>query len=241
MRVLIVDTYYPAFLARHYAEHPELRDAPYAEQLAALMARRFGTSDAYSTGLRSAGHEAWEVVPNCGELQGAWAREHGVRRSLLRRRGFLHRVVFEQVRRLDPDVVYLQDLWFFSRAELDRLRADGRMVVGQIASEAPPPERLQGFDLIVTSFPHYVERFRALGVGSEYFPIAFDDRVLEEVETEGDRPYGVVSVGGVNPRTHPGGTALLERLADRLDLQVWGYGADDLAAGSPLRARHHGE
>ena len=66
--------------------------------------------------------------------------------------------------------MYVQDLGFFSRRELDAIRRAGTLVVGQIASEPPPPERLRGFDLILTSFPHYVERFRALGVDSEYLP-----------------------------------------------------------------------
>jgi spore maturation protein CgeB len=45
----------------------------------------------------------------------------------------------------------------------------------------------------------------------------------------------------VNPRVHPAGTALLERLCERVDLEVWGYGRDELPAGSPLRERHRGE
>jgi spore maturation protein CgeB len=65
--------------------------------------------------------------------------------------------------------------------------------------------------------------------------------VLDEVNVNGDRAHGVVFVGGVNPGVHPAGVALLERLSRRVDLEVWGYGADALPSGSPLRARHHGK
>lgn len=257
MRVLIADTYYPAFLATHHAEHAALAGAPYEEQLAALLARRFGTGDAYSHGLRAAGLDAVEVIPNDPVLQMAWAREHGVRglRALqaasaapgrlgaAARHALLHRIFFAQVRALQPDVVYLQDLWLLSVAELERLRRDGRLVAGQIASEAPPDDRLRAHDVIFTSFPHYVERFRALGIGGEYFPIAFDARIAGELDLAADRPreHDVVFVGGVNPRVHPAGTALIERLCATTALEVWGYGADELAPGSPIRARHHGE
>lgn len=257
MRVLVADTYYPAFLASHYAERPGLERASYDAQLASLIERRFGTGDAYSLGLRAVGCEAWEIIPNNEPLQQAWAREHGpgdsaALRAAIRAPGrlgavarhvLMRRIFFAQVRALDPEVVYLQDLWFLSRAELDRLRAQGRLVAGQIASEPPPDDILKGFDVIFTSFPHYVERFQALGIGGEYFPIAFDTRVLAEIHERpgGDRPHDVVFVGGVNPRVHPAGTALIERLCEQTALEVWGYGADELPPDSPIRSRHRGE
>ena len=78
MRVLIVDTYYPAFLKSHYSRSPELDAEPYAEQWRALMGTFFGVGDAYSHNLAALGHEAHEVVVNCAQLQSAWAREHGL-------------------------------------------------------------------------------------------------------------------------------------------------------------------
>jgi spore maturation protein CgeB len=253
LRVLVVDTCYPAFLAEHYAQRPGLERAPYDEQLAALMARRFGTSDVYSHELRRLGHDAIEVVANGPRLQRAWAAEHRRERLLApmtdlptragaaARQLFGRRVLRAQVAAFDPDVVYFQDLGVASRPELDRLRAAGRLVVGQIASAAPGPEVLRGYDLVVTSFPHYVARFRALGVDSEYLPISFDTRLLDEVAVDGDRPHGAVFVGGVNPGVHPAGVALLERLCRQVDLDVWGYGAEALPSPSAIRARHHGE
>src|SRR3954468_7777527 len=77
MRVLVVDTYYPAFLDAHYGKDPALAESSYTEQHAAIMARHFGTGDAYARELRAFGHEAWTVVANCEQLQLAWARERG--------------------------------------------------------------------------------------------------------------------------------------------------------------------
>jgi spore maturation protein CgeB len=262
VRVLVVDTYYPAFVARHYADRPNLARAPYREQLQALLDRHFGTGDAYSRGFRDAGHEACDVIANVEPLQRAWAREHAMRappvlglaaRSATRvgaaaRYAMLRHILFAQVRAWQPDVIYLQDLWLLSRRDLDRLHRHAVLVVGQTASEPPEPHRLRGFDLLVTSFPHYVERFRRLGVPSEYLPIAFDAAVpdlLREVDLDpspdGQRSHPVVFVGGVNPRVHPAGTALIERLCERTGLEVWGYGADELRPDSPIRSHHRGE
>jgi spore maturation protein CgeB len=260
VRVLVVDTYYPAFLDAHYAQRPGLDGKAYDAQLKALMTRSFGTSDAYSHNLRKLDHEATELVVNCLPLQRRWARECGRvgiagrlpelpgRAGGAVRHRFLHEVARAQVAAFDPDVVYAQDLWFFRRDELDRMRGEGRLLVGQIASQPPGLDIVRGFDLITTSFPHYVERFRAAGVGSEYFPIAFDERVLGRLRASGvdpdprsHREVGVAFVGGLNPEVHPAGVALVERLARRLPLEAWGYGGDVLPDDSPLRARYRGE
>jgi spore maturation protein CgeB len=121
-------------------------------------------------------------------------------------------------------------------------------VVGQIASPLPPDRLVGGFDLVLTSFPHFVPRIRSIGPQSEFFRLAVDPRVVERVRAAGvdpeeldDRPYGVVFVGGVNPAVHAQGTRLLEELAARFPVDVWGYGADALPPTSPILERYHGE
>jgi hypothetical protein len=255
MRVAIVDSYYLPFLQWHYAQSPDLADAPYQAQLEAMLDRQMGTGDAYSYYLREYGHEAVELVVNCPIMQRAWAREHGGRRislgsklpGRLGRQALLHGVLHAQLEALDPEVVYVQDLNFLTRPELDALRRSGRFVVGQIASAAPPRRVLGGYDLIVTSFPHYVERFSSVGLSTAYLAIGFDERINARLAGEGidpspssERPHAVTFVGGLTPE-HRRGTEMLERVAARLPLSIWGYGIETLAGDSPLRACHHGE
>jgi hypothetical protein len=261
VRVLVVDTYYPAFLRSHLAGSPGLADGRYDEQHAALMARHFGTGDAYARELRALGHDAWTVVANAEPLQLAWARERGARRlaraaarmptriGIAARAALPLRILEAQLAQLRPDVVYLQDLWLLSRRSLDALRAAGALVVGQIASAPPAPEVLRGFDLLVTSFPHYVDRFAGLGVDALELAIGYDVAVHEALRAEGvdpgaeaPRPHAVTFVGALNPATHAAGTRLLEELCHRdVPLEVWGYGVQLLDERSPLRDRWHGE
>jgi spore maturation protein CgeB len=241
MRVLIVDTCYPAFLRSHYDRDPSLRRAPYATQWQALMDTFFGTADAYSYYLGELGHEAHEVVVNCEPLQAAWAHEHGLRRRSLGalRRPAVDDVVAAQVEDFRPDVLYVQNLSVLD-ARLLRKLGEGRLVVGQIASEPPRERQLRAFDLILTSFPHYVERFRALGIASEYFRIGFDPRVLERVGGQ-PRDLDLVFVGSLARGQHGRGNALIDYAAARLPLDVWGPGATDWPGDSPLRRRYRGE
>jgi len=114
-----------------------------------------------------------------------------------------------------------------------------RMIVGQIACPLPPESFLKGYDLILTSFPHFVPQLRALGVASEYFRIGFDTRVLEKL---GDVPKDLDAsfVGGIS-RHHGKAIPVLEYLARNTPMKFFGYGAASLDAGSPIRARHYGE
>ena len=257
MRIAIVDTYYPAFLAAHYADRPHLKDAPYSQQRDELLDRCFGTSDFYSRHLKALGCDAQDLIVNCVPLQEAWAREHRVRYSALALR-VPHRffrlpwigrrlaalpglveIAVAQVEAFAPDVLYCQDLSFFPPEVLARLRKHVRMIVGQIACPLPPESFLKGYDLILTSFPHFVPQLRALGVASEYFRIGFDTRVLEKL---GDVPKDLDAsfVGGIS-RHHGKAIPVLEYLARNTPMKFFGYGAASLDAGSPIRARHYGE
>jgi len=239
MRILILDTCYRAFLDAHYAGRRGLEDAPYDAQWRALMDRFFGTFDAYSHHLRQLGHDAHEVVVNCEPLQRAWAREHGVSRRRLRLR--LDRpLVLAQAEEFSPDVVYVQDVNALSPAVLLKLRERSRLLVGQIASEAPPPAQLGPFQLLLTSFPHYVPRFREQGIPSEYFRLAFDPRLLEHLGNDG-AVNDVVFVGALGRAQHSRGNELLGRAAEEIPIEFWGYNLGGWTADAAIRRRYRGE
>jgi spore maturation protein CgeB len=239
MRILIVDTYYPAFLESHYAERPELADAPYEVQWRALMDRYFGTSDAYSHFLGRLGHEARELVVNCRPMQSAWAREHAVRPA--RARFARDRSpVLDQVEEFRPDVVFVQDLNVFDPPALRALGARAQLLVGQIASAIPRRASLASYDLLVSSLPHFVERFRASGIESEHFRIGFDPRVLP-LTANRSRDIDAVFVGAVGRSATWRSNALVERAAERAPIDFWGYRVGRRPLPDAVRRRYHGE
>jgi spore maturation protein CgeB len=235
MRVLIVDPYYPAVLADLYGAQPQLAQASYDVQWRTIMALSFGTSDAYSYHLTRLGHEAHEVVPNCRFLQLAWARDHAPRLARLPWRVGAQAILLAQTKWFKPDVVYVQSIGAFRPAVLKRLRPPGGLLVGQVASEPPQRERVRVYDLLLTSFPHFVGR---LDVPTEVLRIGFDERVLERIT---DPPqHDIVFVGQLGGVSHQTANAVVEAAAHRLPIDVWGPGAEDWPADSPFRLRHHG-
>ncbi len=257
MKIVIVDTYYAAFLARFYAQQNGLAAADYNTQLQTLLSACFGTADFYSRHLNDLGCEAQDLVVNCVPLQQTWASINHVPLSQLALRvphrlfrvplfgkfladlpGLMN-VAVAQIKAAKPDVLYCQDLSFFPGEVLHELKQHVRLIVGQIACPLPPEPFLNGYDLILTSFPHFVGRLRGLGLKSEYFRIGFDERVLSLLgAVEKDIEFSFV--GGIS-RHHGGAIPLLEYLTEQTDIRVFGYGADSLPSASSIRQRHGGE
>lgn len=257
MKIAVFDTYYARFLSQFYADNPALLNSSSAEQTNALLATAFGTSDFYSRHLTEFGCEVIDIIGNCVPLETAWAGEHDVPFNKwaikLPHRFFrvpgigpwlsglpgLLEIAIARVKHFKPDVLYCQDLSFFSPAALAELRSFVPLIVGQIACPLPPESFLKPYDLILTSFPHFVPRFREMGIKSEYFRIGFDTRVLEIIGSV-KRDIPVSFVGGIS-RHHGKAIPLLEHLAETTPIAFFGYGADGLPASSPIKRRHKGE
>lgn len=257
MKVLIADTYYPTFLTNTYSTDPALQQASYEKQIETLLTQCFGTSNFYSRHLNTLGWEARDLIVNCIPLQSQWARENHfpfqewslqvparayriplLGRLLANLPGMLD-IAIAQVKAFAPDVLYCQDLSFFPPRALRELKQHTRLIVGQIACPLPPDEFLQGYDLILTSFPHFVPRLRDRGIASEYFRIGFDTRILEKLgEVEKDIPASFV--GGIS-RHHGKAIPTLEYLAEQTPIEFFGYGASSLDSHSPILPKHHGE
>tara|TARA_E500000318_G_scaffold72906_1_gene67491 strand:- start:6845 stop:7981 length:1137 start_codon:yes stop_codon:yes gene_type:complete len=257
MRIVLLDTYYPRFLAAHYAGRLGLAGVAFEEQRQNLLDQVFGTSDFYSRHLQAQGHDAQDLIVNCIPLQKTWAQEHRVSYSALALKlpqrllrlpvvgpwlsalPGLVEIAVEQIKAARPDVLYCQDLWFLPPQKLAELRPHVKLIVGQIASPLPSEAYLRGYDLILTSFPHFVPQLRAMGLAAEYFRIGFDTRVLEllgQVERDVDASF----VGGIS-RHHGKALPMLEYLARSTPIEFFGYGAGSLSRSSPIVARHHGE
>jgi len=247
MKFLIVDTYYPAFIHHHYTSHPGLENQPYAEQWRVMMDQCFGTADFYSFNLNIHGCEAEEVVVNCDALQRQWAREHDFRLwamyPLYRLSGRIRKwqlaVLKAQVEDIRPDVLYIHNLNFPGSEFLKEIKKSSKLIVGQIAAPFHKDLDLTPYDLLVTSFPHYMDEFRKRGLNSEYLPFAFDVRILAHLDPCALK-YQVTFAGGYSSR-HARGIEVFEQLSQQVPVDFWGYGIDSIPASSPILTHFHGE
>lgn len=256
MKIALLDTYHPAFLGKLYTANNALTSYTASRQVEILTGSFFGTADFYSRHLNDLGFEAVDLIGNCVPLQAAWAKENAFRinslalnipfrllqlpligHALAAMRGIVD-IAIEQIDAFDPDVVYCQDIRFLPPRALARLRKRTRLIVGQIACPLPPRSFIQGYDLILTSFPHFVDRIRAHNVASEYFRIGFEASVLDALGMV-EKDISVSFVGGIS-RHHGKALPLLEYLASYTPIEFFGYGSESLPSRSMILARHRG-
>jgi spore maturation protein CgeB len=255
MKIAVLDTYYPKFLDRFYTRE-SLALTSYDDHLQRLIEQCFGTSDFYSFNMKSIGIETIDIVMNDQTLQEKWALEHfgpsqklppqldRAYRGVMRRIGLprltrTEQIILAQIEEANPDVVYCQDPWFLPPRTVMLLKKSKRLLVSQIASPLPNDENIKAYDLMLSSFPHFVQKFRSMGINSEYFKIGFESRLLEKVP-KAKRDIDVSFVGGL-AGYHGRGVSQFEEVAKKYRLDVWGYGVDKIPHDSPLLKHYRGE
>lgn len=231
---LFINTYYGAFLNHIYCDNPQLAGLSYSSQLSVLQGAGFGDSDFYSRGLSAAGWSTINLIVNCSALQLTWARENNIASN------DLQAILLEQIKKIKPTVVYLQDVNIASPELLSEIRKNCDLLVAQHASPIPQHVDFSAFDIVFTAAPHFVELFRKAGTACYYQPLAFDPRCVPVVPPYQARSIGVSFVGGFS-NLHVESYRLFEHLAATTPINFWGYGADTLPVESAIRSCHHGE
>ncbi len=258
MRILILNTDYPAFLEYLYSRDPALRERPYAEQMRIRMESLFGVADYYSRNLRRLGHEAWDVHVNNPWLQQAWAREQALavppplalrwrlRRGLIPWASRTHNpehataVLHAQIRHYRPDVILNQDILAIPAAPLKALLGAGLLVGQHAATPLPPAARLRAYDFMISSFPYTIERLQGLDIPAFLNRMGFEPGVLDGLGPP-DRDYPLTFVGGLSPDLYSSRIDLLEAVCREVpELKVWGPGIRYLRPRSPLRQAYQG-
>jgi hypothetical protein len=266
MRVLILNTDYEAFLDDLYAENTGLAEASYDQQMAVRNRSLFGVADFYSEGLKANGVEAADIHLNNRAMQLRWAAEHGVSiqaadkpdrlgfsAKLLRLFGreragaaqlaamadWMRSVMTAQIEAFRPDVILNQAMHLVGADALRSLVGKRCLLVGQIAAPWHWPEDDLAYDLIVTSLPNFVQQFQRRGIRTFYNQLGFAPSVLASVP-DTERELGVTFIGTLSSH-HAERIRLLEDLAARTRLNIWGMGIEEVSQDSAIRSCHRGQ
>lgn len=257
---LIIDTYYQQFL-KHFYGKVNVKDKTYEEHVNLLFSELFGTANFYSKNLKKLGCEAREIIFNDFELQYKWANEHGVKiifptffprfdrlyKTVSKVPVFLwkfdeyYKILKAQIKYYKPEILYIQDIRAMNDRFLSEIKDDIKMIIGQIASPIPKNRNLRVYDLIFTSFPHFVKKFKDMGISAEYLKIAFEPSILDIIgKSNLKRQYDYTFVGRLT-RSHANRIKILDKLAKELNIIFWGYGIESFPNSSRIRKKYNGE
>jgi len=251
MKILIIDIYYSDFLESFYQKYPQTVSKSYKEQKRMIFEECFGTADFYSKNLKKLGHQTEEIISNDPILQKKWARENKIKYTpdyfskIPKLRSWFkikwpEQILKAQIKKFKPDIIYCQSLSNPSPKFLTKIKPYVKMIIGQVACPTVfNRNQLFHFDLILTSFPHFVDRLKKIGIKSEYLKIGFESSILKKL-TKNKKQYAAVFVGGFS-RHHAVIIKTFEYLAKNTDIDFWGYGFKKLSADSIIRNKHHGK
>lgn len=146
-----------------------------------------------------------------------------------------------QIEDFRPDVVINQDTFHVDPRLMRRIKAIGNpILIGQIGVEPSRGIDWPVYDLMMSQLAANVEFFRRLGVRAEVNHLAFEPALLEALPPAPATDIDVSFVGTVSP-DHRQRIALLEAVAGRYDLKLFGNPPQALPASSPLHRCFQGE
>lgn len=256
MKILFVQTNYDPFLFTFYQKTKNWQKLSYKKLKLKWSEEWFGVSNFYSKYLKTCGWVGENVVINDWNIQSKWAHDHELNvtrkeisflkfippsiRNFLGLSGWMKKIFFEQLNFYKPNVVYVFDLSIFSTTDIKKIKRVAKLVVGQIAYPLPINKRpLFEYNLIISSFPHYVKMFKQWGIESKYLKLAVDSEIPKKIRLK-KRIYDVTFVGGLIPY-HKKGNLALSKLATEVKVDIWGYGEKTLPLRSPIKKNFHGQ
>jgi spore maturation protein CgeB len=148
-------------------------------------------------------------------------------------------VFLQQVKTIRPDILYIHFIHDFDAESLRKIRPYVKKIVGQHASPLPDNIPYEYYDLMVSSLPNLVEHFRRKGIKSEYLAWCFEPEIVKRIENV-KVSIDVSFIGGFT-HNHRDGIELLEKVAEQIPIDFWGYRGADLPSNSAILKSYKGE
>jgi hypothetical protein len=150
-------------------------------------------------------------------------------------------ILLAQIEEFKPDLVLNQDVFYIDPQLVQRIKRIGRpTIVGQIGLQPSQGADWNVYDLMISQLPAVVRSLRARGVRAEVVHLAFEQTILDALPEAPPVDIDISFVGTVSV-DHQQRISLLEAVAERYDLKLWGNPPQALRANSPLHRCFQGE
>ena len=194
----------------------------YEEARDRFVADRITPVDAYRRYLSAEGVRVEEHYANVAPLQQLWVAQNRRKPNAPRS---LAAIVVEQVRAFEPDVIFIDDLYFFDDALRRAIRAaapPSLRLIGWRASATRDLSELAGCDVILTATRHFLDELVRAGMRAEYLPLGFDEMLSSEGVPDMQRDLPFTFTGTLDPlRVHTRRYDLVRSLLPITPLEVW--------------------
>src|SRR5258706_7241268 len=178
-RIVRVTILYPDYLAKYYATHQAIVEEPFERQYDDLLNDSVDIVASITRNLRSLGVEAFAIFTNAEPLQSRWKLENNCKQSG-------RELVFEQIKSLKPDVLWLDDTSLFDRKWISYAKKNIpsiRIMTGHMCSPYNTEilRNLESLDFLTTCTPCLKDEFENAGIKSHLVYHSFERNILNKL------------------------------------------------------------
>ena len=226
---LKVTSFYKDFLKDYYRSNPHIIDKDYQEQNNHLMAEGYGYSNFFSKYLqKNYGIESTEIIHNAWHMQQAWARENGSKLVG-------DELLLEQIRSLQPEVVFIQDSINFEASYVERIRKEVksvRLLIGHCCAPYTSRnlEAFSKYNLMLSCSEKFVKELQENNINCYKFPHAFEASLVPENLSQTPPENDIIFIGSLVYRSefHINRIAYVEEILEQgLPLTMFGVIEED--------------
>ncbi len=146
-------------------------------------------------------------------------------RSLDRSHAWRNQILAEQIRHYQPDVVINLVMDFIGNEFWIEQKQFLNLLIGQIAWISPDQSPMYGaYDLVLSSLPKTISWFQAQGIPAKMLRLGFQPQILSQIECQA-KSFPISFVGSLF-KMHRDRIDLLDKIAQRYDLGIWGPETD---------------
>lgn len=176
-RIIRITNLYVEYIRNYYEAFPPDRDKPFKEQLDHMIGD--SVSGLYTKHLRDIGVDAFDIFTNAGPLQDRWKVENNCDKSG-------KELIFEQIKWLKPDVLWLDDPKLMDRAWFDHVRRNVpsvKLITGHFCApySAENIRNYRGLDFLLTCTPCLRNEFEDHGIETHLVYHGFEPGILDRV------------------------------------------------------------
>ncbi|MCY7294511.1 glycosyltransferase [Alteromonas sp. a30] len=184
-------------LRQEIAADPSYQGLSYDAYLEKILAGNYNYSDVFAYEMRKLGNRVDEIVYDVEGLQKQWAKENDL--AMADGELWQVKIVLEQLKSLNPDVVYLQGFTRITAAAIYAIQ-DELPNVKKIAVHSGFPN---GHDvvtkdtIIFAAFPNIQKSFSELGCETHLIYHFWDERILARMKpTQREIPFSFIGTSG---------------------------------------------
>ncbi len=218
-----VSSFYPQYLDKLYAENPELKNKPYAEQFGVMMQQGIGWADYWISNLnQSAEIQATLFIINNPYAQQKWAEENNV---LYSAENWMQEILLEQIKAIKPDILFANDYVYLKATDVKSLRAQVpsiKKVIGWDGIGMLDAERFSHCDAMISCGQHFVNYYQSKGFDSYLFHFGFESTLLQKIDTQ-KKLYDISFAGSLTLRSggHHERLKILGHVAKKYKVDYW--------------------